>query len=89
MTGFILRRLLEIVPVLLAVVTITFFLVRLAPGGPFDSEKRLEPKAQAPSVATAGSQTIFIRLELSALPLLWQLFLRMISDISKAIRGQI
>jgi len=47
MTGFILRRLLEIIPVLLAVVTITFFLVRLAPGGPFDSEKRLEPKAQA------------------------------------------
>lgn len=28
-------------------------------------------------------------LALGALPLLWQLFLRMISDISKAIRGQI
>ena len=39
MFRFILRRLLETIPVLLAVATIAFFLVRLAPGGPFDEEK--------------------------------------------------
>lgn len=33
------RRVFEAVPVLLAIVTITFFLIRLAPGGPFDREK--------------------------------------------------
>jgi len=39
MTGFILRRLLTFVPVLFVTVTIVFFLVRLAPGGPFDEDK--------------------------------------------------
>ena len=39
MLRFLARRLLAIVPVLLAVITITFFLVRLAPGGPFSEEK--------------------------------------------------
>lgn len=41
MTKFILKRLLSIIPVLWVVATITFFLMRLAPGGPFDSEKQL------------------------------------------------
>ena len=36
---FILRRLLSFVPVLFVTVTIVFFLVRLAPGGPFDEDK--------------------------------------------------
>ncbi len=36
MWRFIGIRLLQAVPVILAVITITFFLVRLAPGGPFD-----------------------------------------------------
>ena len=39
MARFLSRRLLEFVPVLFAIVTLTFFLVRLAPGGPFDAEK--------------------------------------------------
>lgn len=39
MTRFILSRLLQAVPVILVVVTVTFFLVRIAPGGPFDAEK--------------------------------------------------
>lgn len=41
MTKVIVRRLLEAIPVLLAIVTITFFLIRLAPGGPFDDEKNV------------------------------------------------
>jgi oligopeptide transport system permease protein len=39
MTRFLLRRLLEIVPVLFVVATLSFFLVRLAPGGPFSKSR--------------------------------------------------
>jgi len=44
MTRFLAHRLLELVPTLLAVATITFFLVRLAPGGPFDAERQVQPE---------------------------------------------
>ncbi|GJD48384.1 Oligopeptide transport system permease protein OppB [Methylobacterium crusticola] len=40
-----LRRLAQGVPTLLVVVTLSFFLVRLAPGGPFDLERPLAPAA--------------------------------------------
>lgn len=39
MLKFVLRRFLSMIPVLWAAVTITFFLIRLAPGGPFTDEK--------------------------------------------------
>jgi oligopeptide transport system permease protein len=42
--GFMLRRLLQAIPVLLVVVTLAFFLVRLAPGGPFDAERAVPPE---------------------------------------------
>ena len=45
MTAYILRRLLSALPTLFLVVTISFFLIRLAPGGPFDLERPLEAKA--------------------------------------------
>ena len=41
MSGFILGRLLQAVPVIFIVITATFFLVRAAPGGPFDDEKAM------------------------------------------------
>lgn len=44
MFKFIFKRILTAVPVLLAVVTVTFFLIRSAPGGPFDSEKTVSPE---------------------------------------------
>ncbi|MBI2784110.1 MAG: ABC transporter permease [Gammaproteobacteria bacterium] len=44
MLRFILYRLLQAIPVLLVVVTATFFLVRLAPGGPFSAEKAVPPE---------------------------------------------
>lgn len=44
---FVLRRLLQAVPVLLAGVTITFFLIRLAPGGPFTNERAYPPETIA------------------------------------------
>jgi len=46
MKKIVLKRLLESIPVLWAIVTITFFLIRLAPGGPFDREKELDPQIQ-------------------------------------------
>ena len=43
MTGYIIRRILWIIPVLWAVATITFLLMHAVPGGPFDREKELPP----------------------------------------------
>lgn len=39
MIRFILGRLLQAIPVLLVVITVTFFLIHMAPGGPFDSDR--------------------------------------------------
>jgi oligopeptide transport system permease protein len=47
MWRFVGWRLLQAVPVILAVITVTFFLVRMAPGGPFDSEKAVIPEVKA------------------------------------------
>jgi len=47
MFGYALRRLLQSVPTLLVVVTLSFFLMRLAPGGPFDGERKLPPEIEA------------------------------------------
>jgi oligopeptide transport system permease protein len=44
MFGFVFRRLLSAVPTLFVVITLSFFLMRLAPGGPFDLERPLEAK---------------------------------------------
>jgi len=41
---FTLNRLLQSIPVLLIVITATFFLVRAAPGGPFSAEKNVPPE---------------------------------------------
>lgn len=47
MWRFIGLRSLQAIPVILAVITVTFFLVRAAPGGPFSSEKAVSPQVQA------------------------------------------
>jgi oligopeptide transport system permease protein len=47
MLRLILRRLLESIPTLLILVAVTFFMMRMAPGGPFDREKRLAPEIEA------------------------------------------
>ena len=44
MLNFVMRRLASTVPTLFLVITIAFFLIRLAPGGPFDLEQPLEAK---------------------------------------------
>ena len=47
MGRFLLRRLLQLVPTMLVIVTLAFVLVRIAPGGPFDSEKAIPPEVKA------------------------------------------
>tara|TARA_B100000470_G_C19741826_1_gene369584 strand:+ start:160 stop:1080 length:921 start_codon:yes stop_codon:yes gene_type:complete len=42
--SLILRRLGTAIPVLLTVITLTFFMVHSAPGGPFDEEKAVSPE---------------------------------------------
>ena len=44
MIAYVLRRLASAVPTLLVIVTISFFLIRLAPGGPFHLERPLEAR---------------------------------------------
>lgn len=44
MGRYILKRLLAAIPVLWLVATLTFFLIRLTPGGPFDGDKQLPPE---------------------------------------------
>ena len=44
MISLILRRLATAIPVLLVVITLTFFMVHSAPGGPFDEEKAVSPE---------------------------------------------
>lgn len=46
MLRFVARRLLQAIPVLFAVATLTFFMIRLAPGGPFAAEKSVPPEIQ-------------------------------------------
>jgi len=41
------RRLLGLIPTLLMLITVAFFLIRVAPGGPFDAEKTLPPEVEA------------------------------------------
>ncbi len=47
MVPYALRRIAAIVPTLFVIVTVSFFVVRLAPGGPFDQEQTLAPQVRA------------------------------------------
>jgi oligopeptide transport system permease protein len=46
MMTYALRRLLGAIPTLFVIVTMAFFMMRAAPGGPFDSERRLPPEVE-------------------------------------------
>jgi oligopeptide transport system permease protein len=43
-TGFVLRRLLGLVPTLLVIVVVSFLVIRLAPGSPFSAERNVPPE---------------------------------------------
>ena len=46
MIGYALRRLLGAIPTLFVIVTLAFFMMRAAPGGPFDSQRKLTPEVE-------------------------------------------
>ena len=54
MLGLILRRLATALPTLAAILILSFLLMRLAPGGPFDSERPLDPATHAALVQSYG-----------------------------------
>lgn len=47
MLKFIFKRLLEAIPTLLVLITVSFFMMRFAPGNPFSSERSLSPEVMA------------------------------------------
>jgi oligopeptide transport system permease protein len=46
MMAYALRRIMGAIPTLFVIVTLAFFMMRAAPGGPFDSERRLPPEVE-------------------------------------------
>jgi oligopeptide transport system permease protein len=51
---YALRRIAGLAPTLLVLVTLSFFIIRLAPGGPFDQEQTLSPAVRANLDAAYG-----------------------------------
>jgi oligopeptide transport system permease protein len=47
MLRYAVRRIAGVIPTLLVIITASFFIVRLAPGGPFDQEQTLSPQVRA------------------------------------------
>ena len=47
MLSYALRRIVVAIPTLLVIITLSFALQRLAPGGPFDQEQTLTPAVRA------------------------------------------
>ncbi|MGH6948813.1 MAG: oligopeptide ABC transporter permease OppB [Kiloniellales bacterium] len=47
MHSYLIRRLASAIPTLFVIVTITFFMMRVAPGGPFDTDRQLQPEIEA------------------------------------------
>ena len=44
MLAIFFKRILIAIPVLFAVASITFFLIKIAPGGPFDADRAVSPQ---------------------------------------------
>ncbi|MET1028819.1 MAG: oligopeptide transporter permease, partial [Dongiaceae bacterium] len=47
MLRYFLRRLAGAIPTLFLIVLISFFMIRLAPGGPFSRERKVPPEVEA------------------------------------------
>ena len=76
MLGYILRRLAGFLPVLFVIVSLSFFMMRLAPGGPFDQERALPDQVRA---------NIEARYHLDE-PL-WRQYLRYLGDVTRGDLG--
>ena len=47
MFQYLFRRLLVAIPTLFVIITLAFFMVRAAPGGPFDQDRKIPPEIEA------------------------------------------
>jgi oligopeptide transport system permease protein len=54
MLAYAIRRIVFLVPTLLVIITLSFLIIRLAPGGPFDEEQTLPPAIKANLDAAYG-----------------------------------
>lgn len=54
MLSYTLRRLVTTIPTLFVIITVAFFMMRMAPGGPFDSDRALPPEIEQNIMATYG-----------------------------------
>src|SRR5579885_3333801 len=78
MLRFFAQRLATALPTFLIIVTLAFFLMRLAPGGPFDAERALDPE-------TAKNLRRIYRLDLPLIDQFW-LYLQSPADFGLAWR---
>jgi len=61
--GYVLKRLLGAIPTLLVVIALSFLLMRLAPGGPFDEEQALPAEIRANLERAYGlDQPLYVQL---------------------------
>jgi oligopeptide transport system permease protein len=62
MTRFFFTRLAGAIPTLFIIITLTFFLMRAAPGGPFDQEQAISPEVKANLESAYGfDQPIYVQ----------------------------
>jgi len=73
---YVLRRLLTAIPTLFVIVTLAFFLIRVAPGGPFNQERGLSPEIKANLEAQFGLNDP-----------LWVQYLRYLKNLSQGDFG--
>lgn len=76
MMSYLIKRLCWAVPVMWLILTLTFFLLRLAPGGPFDVERSLSPEIEA-------AMAVQYRLDLP----LHQQYIHYLSDVLQGDLG--
>jgi oligopeptide transport system permease protein len=76
MTGYIIRRVLWIIPVLWVIATLTFFLMQAVPGGPFTREKE-----RPPAIEEA------IQREYGLDKPVWEQYLRYIGNVARGDLG--
>ena len=60
MLAYTIRRILGAIPTLFVIITLTFFMIRLAPGGPFDQEQTLPPEIEANLLQFAVVLALFV-----------------------------
>lgn len=76
MLSYIAKRLAMAIPTLLIVITLSFFLMRMAPGGPFDGERQLPPEIEANLMAAYHLDEP-----------LWQQYLRYMGNLAQGDFG--